>query len=72
MQFKVVLTKDAKTGWLVAEVPNLPGCVSQGKTKVEALKNIKDAIKGYLESLHKHPEEKVFENTIEIASVSVN
>ena len=43
-------------GVFVAECPSLPGCVSQGKNRVEALKNIKDAIKGYLESLKKHNE----------------
>jgi len=32
----------------------LPGCISQGKTREEALENIRDAIKGYLESLKKH------------------
>ncbi|MBU0636431.1 type II toxin-antitoxin system HicB family antitoxin [Candidatus Micrarchaeota archaeon] len=72
MEFKVVLTKDIETGWLVAEVPNLPGCISQGKTKAEALQNIKDAIKGYLASLKKHPEERVFDRNIEIEAVSVN
>jgi antitoxin HicB len=33
-----------------------PGCISQGKTRKEALLNIQDAIKGYLESLRKHKE----------------
>ncbi|MDJ0733125.1 MAG: type II toxin-antitoxin system HicB family antitoxin [Nostocaceae cyanobacterium] len=32
----------------VAEVPELPGCVSQGKNLDEAIENIKDAIRGYL------------------------
>ncbi|MEK6903711.1 MAG: type II toxin-antitoxin system HicB family antitoxin, partial [Nanoarchaeota archaeon] len=36
--------------------PSLPGCISQGKTRKEALNNIEDAIKGYLESLKKHKE----------------
>jgi predicted RNase H-like HicB family nuclease len=71
MDYKVVLTRDIETGWFVAEAPSLPGCVSQGKTKGQALTNIKDAIKGYLESLRKHPEEKIFEKTVEIADVSV-
>ena len=43
-------------GIFVAECPSLPGCISQGKTRKEALQNIKDAIKGYLESLKKHNE----------------
>ncbi|MFH1663604.1 MAG: type II toxin-antitoxin system HicB family antitoxin [archaeon] len=71
MEYKVVLAQDAETKWFVAEVPGLPGCVSQGKTKAQALKNVKDAIKGYLESLKKHPEELIFEKTVEIADVSV-
>jgi len=40
----------------VAECPSLPGCVSQGKTRDEAMANIRDAIQGYLESLKKHGE----------------
>jgi predicted RNase H-like HicB family nuclease len=71
MDFKVVLTKDSETGWFVAEVPNLPGCISQGKTKAQALLNIKDAALGYLESLKKHPEEKVFERFVKIEAISV-
>ena len=35
----------------VAECPSLPGCVSQGKTKQEAVANIKEAIQGYIEAL---------------------
>jgi len=40
----------------VAECPSLPGCISQGKTRDEAMVNIRDAIQGYLESLKKHGE----------------
>jgi antitoxin HicB len=40
--------------WL--RFPCLPGCISQGKTREEAIENIKDAIRGYLESLKKHGE----------------
>ena len=71
MEYKVVLTKDAETGWFVVEVPSLPGCVSQGKTRAQALKNIKDAIRGYLVSLAKHPEDRVFERKVDIEAVSV-
>lgn len=35
----------------VAEIPSLPGCVSQGKTKEEALENVKEAIALYIETL---------------------
>ena len=42
-----VLTK-AEGGWIVAECPELPGCVSQGKDEAEALANIREAISGWL------------------------
>jgi len=38
-------------GYWVAECPSLPGCISQGKTKEEAIANIKEAINGYIEAL---------------------
>ncbi len=38
-------------GFWVAECPSLPGCVSQGKTRQEAIANIKEAIEGYIVSL---------------------
>ena len=55
MKYRIILKQD-EDGTFVVECPSLPGCVSQGKTRKEALKNIKDAIKGYLESLKKHNE----------------
>ncbi|WXG39337.1 MAG: type II toxin-antitoxin system HicB family antitoxin [Candidatus Freyarchaeum deiterrae] len=55
MKFRVVIELD-EDGIYVAQVPSLPGCISQGKTRAEALENIKDAIKGYIESLRKHGE----------------
>ncbi|VVB84332.1 HicB_like antitoxin of bacterial toxin-antitoxin system [uncultured archaeon] len=48
MKFKVIIT-EGEDGWYVVEVPSLPGCISQGKTKNEALENIKEAIELYLE-----------------------
>jgi predicted RNase H-like HicB family nuclease len=48
MKLHVIIEKD-EAGYYVAEVPALPGCLSQGKTKQEALKNIKEAIEGWLE-----------------------
>ncbi|HMM78685.1 MAG TPA: type II toxin-antitoxin system HicB family antitoxin [Pyrinomonadaceae bacterium] len=47
MIFHVVLEND-EDGWIVAECPSLPGCVSQGKTEEEALANIKEAITAWL------------------------
>ena len=43
MKFKVVL-EEAEEGGYVVYVPALPGCVSQGETKEEAIENIKEAI----------------------------
>ncbi len=38
-------------GYWVAECPSLPGCISQGKTKQEAIANIKEAIQAYIAAL---------------------
>lgn len=38
-------------GYWIAECPSLPGCVSQGKTKEDAISNIREAIKGYIQAL---------------------
>jgi predicted RNase H-like HicB family nuclease len=50
------LIEQDEDGIFVVQCPSLPGCISQGKTRMEALENIKDAVKGYLESLKKHNE----------------
>ena len=55
MKFRIIIEED-EDGMFVAETPALPGCISEGKTRGEALDNIRDAIKGYLESLRKHGE----------------
>ncbi len=47
MVFHVIL-EQAEDGWIVAECPALPGCVSQGKDEKEALENIKEAIIAWL------------------------
>jgi predicted RNase H-like HicB family nuclease len=47
-QRTVILYPDEDNYWVV-EVPSLPGCISQGETKEEALKNIQEAISLYLE-----------------------
>jgi predicted RNase H-like HicB family nuclease len=55
MKFLVTLEPD-EDGYIVAECPSLPGCLSQGRTREEALTNIREAITGYLASLRKHGE----------------
>jgi len=47
-EFDVVLERD-EDGWFIADVPALPGCHTQGKTKKDALKNAKEAIELCLE-----------------------
>lgn len=47
---QVILYKDEDGAWIV-ECPSLKGCNSQGKTKEEALSNIKEAIAGYIAAL---------------------
>jgi predicted RNase H-like HicB family nuclease len=55
MKYRIIIEQD-EDGVFVAECPSLPGCISQGKTRKEALDNIQDAIRGYIESLKKHSE----------------
>lgn len=55
MKYRVLIEQD-EDGIFVAEVPSLPGCVSQGETREEATANIKEAIELYLESLQAHDE----------------
>lgn len=55
MKYRVVIQQD-EDGMFVAEVPSLPGCISQGTTRSEALKNIQEAVQAYIESLQKHNE----------------
>lgn len=55
MKYRILIEQD-EDGVFVAECPSLPGCISQGNTRTEALDNIREAIKGYIESLEKHGE----------------
>ncbi len=48
MKLHIVIEKD-EAGYYVAEVPALPGCMSQGKTYDETLANITEAVEGWLE-----------------------
>jgi len=55
VKFRVLIEQD-EDGIFVANVPSLPGCVSEGKTRQETLANIREAIAGYIESLRAHDE----------------
>lgn len=48
MNIRVILEQD-EADYFVAEVPAMPGCLSQGRTRQEAIENIKEAIAGWLE-----------------------
>lgn len=70
MKYRVLIEQD-EDGYFVAEVPALPGCISQGATRQEALENIKDAAAGYLESLKAHDEPvppPIEEDFVEVAA----
>ena len=62
-----VIIYPGEDGYWVAECPSLPGCVSQGKTKEEAIANIKEAINGYIAALKEdnlHIPEEQFETLV--------
>jgi predicted RNase H-like HicB family nuclease len=46
-----VIIYPGEDGYWVVECPSLPGCISQGKTREEAIRNIKEAIQGYAAAL---------------------
>ena len=53
IKFRVHIEQD-EDGIFVAEVPALPGCISQGSTRKEALENAQEAMELYIESLEAH------------------
>ena len=64
-----VLLEPGEDGWIVAECPALPGCLSQGRTEEEALQNIKDAIRAWLrtEAEKRRPEQPPGGKMVEVA-----
>jgi antitoxin HicB len=68
-EYEVVLARGDGGGYSVT-VPALPGCVSQGETREEALTMIREAIEGYLESLAAHGDP--LPGPIEIERVTVS
>lgn len=69
MKYKITIQQD-EDGVFIAKCPSLPGCISQGKTRKEVLVNIKDAVRGYLQSLKKHnePLPHVEEDSVEVSA----
>jgi predicted RNase H-like HicB family nuclease len=69
VKFRVLVEQDEDSAF-VAQVPSLPGCVSQGATRREAVENIREAIEVYLESLDSHGEAippSIDEECVEVA-----
>ncbi len=69
MDFDIVLEKQSEGGYTVY-VPALPGCISEGETKAETMKNIKEAISLYMEETRKSKLKKLIKN-ISIVKTSV-
>jgi predicted RNase H-like HicB family nuclease len=66
MNYKVVVHRELKGGYW-AEVPALPGCVSQGETLKELEDNVREAMAGYLEVLREEGREPEEIQVLEIA-----
>jgi predicted RNase H-like HicB family nuclease len=65
-----VLIYPGEDGYVVAECPALPGCVSQGRTREEAIANIREAIEGWLE-VHEQEAPQAEHSGLEIVEVAV-
>lgn len=70
-QKRTVFLYPDEDGYIIAEVPSLPGCISQGETREEALQNIQEAISLHIEVLQDRGE-LIPEDKIEITSVTVS
>jgi len=70
MRYTVILQKEEDGGY-VATVPVLPGCVSQGDTRDEALKNIEEAIEVYVEDVRAAGENVPIEDERTFVDVAV-
>lgn len=70
MKYNVIL-REGEDGWVIAECPAIPGCVTQGKTEQEALANIADAIVGCLEILNEEAEEEAARTSGRVREVEV-
>ena len=57
MRLHVRIRKD-EAGYFVAEVPALPGCFSQGRSREEAIQNVEEAIAGWLEVMESKAEHR--------------
>ena len=67
----LVVFETDEDGWEVASCPTLPGCHSQGRTRDEALANIREAIGGYLASMREHGVPPPTSSRFEVVDVPV-
>ena len=67
----LVLFERDEDGWEVASCPTLRGCHSQGRTRDEALTNIREAIRGYLASMREHGEPLPSSSEYQVLEVAV-
>ena len=68
MKYRILIEQD-EDGVFIAECPALPGCISQGNSRSEALENIREAMLAYIESLEKHGEPippSIYEELLEV------
>ncbi len=70
LKLLVVFERD-EDGWEVVSCPTLPGCHSQGRTRDEALANIREAIRGYLASMREHGDRLPSSSEFQVLEVPV-
>ena len=66
-----VVIEEGEDGYLIADVPELPGCHTQGKTKEELIANVKEAIELYVEVEGKKPSPELLPKIVGIERVKV-
>lgn len=71
LQYTAVFEADKEKGGYTVSIPSLPGCISEGDTFEQALKNIQEAAGLYLEVMRKKKEELPKEEGVIIAPVQV-
>ncbi|MEX0785623.1 MAG: type II toxin-antitoxin system HicB family antitoxin [Dehalococcoidia bacterium] len=72
MQYTIVLEPDEEGRGYTVRVPALPGCVTEGRTRVEAIENAREAIAGFIEALRKAGEPVPEETApVELATVAL-
>jgi predicted RNase H-like HicB family nuclease len=65
-----VVIYPGEDSWWVVECPSLPGCISQGRTKAEAIANIREAIDAWIETAQAHGQ-PIPEETFDLQVIAV-